>query len=114
MVILHKTISKHSADSEQTMLDLLFGFQRFLAPVANLTFAATTCITFGIRWVLVVIQQMHSPHLTAILVYHNDSMDIQMLIMSAAQSPLDCYPITRQRFPGHTNVANCLIGMGYV
>ena len=81
MMILHKTISKHSADSEQTMLDLLFGFQRFLAPVANLTFAATTCITFGVRWVLVAIQQMHSPHLTAILLHHNDSMDIQMLIV---------------------------------
>ena len=44
MMILHKTISKRSADSEQSMLDLLFCFHRFLAPVANLTFAAEAAV----------------------------------------------------------------------
>ena len=102
MMILHKTISKHSADSEQTMLDLLFGFQRFLAPVANLTFAATTCITFGVRWVLVAIRQMHSPHLTAILVHHTDSMDIQMLLMLHHKWAM-CDPLGRHHHTSNTH-----------
>ena len=38
-MILHKTISKHSANFEQSMLNLVF-FHNLLALVANLTFAA--------------------------------------------------------------------------
>ena len=45
-------------------------------------------------------------HLWCTLGVGSDSTD--------AQSPLDCYPIAPQRFDGHTNVANFLLGMGYV